>query len=139
MLSVDISAVVIFLLIWVLVFVLTKLFFNPLRKVMDERKTRLRNNQEASSKAIAEYEDIVQEIEENIKSARSAANATREEFEQRAFREKEKILDDVSKECRAQVSEAKAEIDKQMQALKKELKKESNNLAEKIEEKLLDS
>jgi F-type H+-transporting ATPase subunit b len=139
MLSIDISAIVIFLLIWVLVFILTKLFFNPLRKVVDERKTRLRNNQEASSKAIAEYEEIVKEIEENIKSARSAANTIREEFEQRALREKEKILDNVSKECRAQVSEAKAEIDKQMQTLKKELKKESENLAEKIEKKLLDS
>ena len=139
MLSVDISALFVFLLIWVLIFVMTKLFFNPLRKVMGERKAKLKGSQEASQKAVDEYEKAVRGIEENLKSARSAAIATRDEFEQDALKEKEKILRDVSEECRAQLNEAKSEISAQVQALKRELKNESKNLAQMIEKKLLDS
>ena len=94
---------------------------------------------QASQKAVDEYETTVREIEENLKSARSAASATRDEFEQNALKEKEKILSDVSEECRAQLNEAKSEISTQVQALKRELENESKNIAQMIEKKLLDS
>jgi len=47
------------------------------------------------------------------------------------------MLAEVSKECRAQVDEARHELQKQVKDLKSDLKQESARLAGKIEEKLL--
>lgn len=138
MLSVDGSVLVVFLLLLILVFVLSKLFFNPLRKVMDERKAKLKTNRDAAAKAIEEYEKSVRDIEESLHAARSNAMAVRDEFEQQALKEKDKMLKDVSQECRDQVNKARAEMEKQIQGLKKDLEKESQKLAKEIEKKLLD-
>jgi F0F1-type ATP synthase membrane subunit b/b' len=138
MLDIDLkSVIVICLIVWMLVVVLKKIFFNPLAKTLDERDTNVQGNREACQKSIEDYEMTVQEIEERIREAKAMSRAARESIEQDALREKDRLLAEVSTECRNSVEEAKRELEKQMQSLQKEMKSRSERLAERIEKRLL--
>jgi F-type H+-transporting ATPase subunit b len=137
MLQIDPSIILVFAIVWVLVLVLTKTVFNPIRRVMRDRDEGIKTDREAGERAEQEYTDSLQRIEDDIKKARAAAYAIQDSLEKEALKEKEKLLTEVSQECRTQVDEARQELQKQVKDLKSDLEKESARLAEKIEEKLL--
>ena len=138
MLSIDGTFLIVFAIVWVLVFLLTRIFYNPIRRVMNERRTKLEGDRSAADRAVAQYDEKVREIEDSIKSARSAANATRDDFEKEALKKKDEMLKEISAQCRSQVDEAKAQLEKEVEKIKKELERESEDIAAKIEKKLLD-
>ena len=74
---------------------------------------------------------------EEIKKTRASAFAIREKYKQEALKEKEQMLISVSQECRAQVNQAKKEMDEQLENLKADLQAESDILAETIKQRLL--
>ncbi len=137
MLQIDPSIIVIFLIVWVLVAVLTKTVFKPVRRVVDDRDRRIRSDQEAGEEAVQEYQSHLQKIEEDIKHAKASAFSIRDSLEREAARERERMLAEVSRECRARVDRARLQLEQQVEDLKSELNKESERLAEKIEERLL--
>jgi len=137
MLDIDLSVIVIFLIVWLLVLVLKKIFFKPLRKTLDERHANVQGNKEACQKSIEDYEQTVQEIEERMKEAKAMSLAAKETIEREALRERERLLAEVSAECRNSVEEAKRRLEKQMKNLQKEMEARSERLAERIEKRLL--
>ncbi|MGB2843982.1 MAG: hypothetical protein WBC02_03905, partial [Candidatus Aminicenantaceae bacterium] len=114
MLQIDASLIVIFLIVWVLVFALSRLFFNPLRKVMRERATIIKENKESFQKSMEVYEQTISDIEERLKSAKSQAQQTKENIGNEALKEKERLLSEVNIEYRNQVKKAKKQLEKQM-------------------------
>jgi F-type H+-transporting ATPase subunit b len=138
MLDIDASVIVIFLLVWILLFILTKVFFNPLRKVMRERDKQILENRQSAEKAFEKYEKSIREIEESLKTARTASYATRDQFEKDALKEKERMIAEVTKELRSQVDGAKTEMDERIAKLKLDLEKISHTLAKDIEKKILE-
>lgn len=137
MLSADIGLFVILIIVWVLVIVLTKVFFNPVRRVMQNRDQGIHSDREAGEKAVAEYEHTIQKIDEEIKKTRASAFAIREKYKQEALKEKEQMLKSVYQECRDQVKQASKELEEQLQHLKADLQAESDHLAEKIKQRLM--
>ncbi len=137
MLSVDGNLIVVFILIWVLLIILTKIFFNPVRKVMGKREKGIEKDRKAGKEAGEKYEEIIRKIEENIKSARASAYKARDKYEKEAGEEKERMLAEVSGECRTQIEQARKELNEQLDSLKAEIRSESRLLAEKIEQRLL--
>ncbi len=137
MLSVDGNLIIVFILIWVLLVILTKIFFNPVRKVMRKRDKGIKKDRKAGEEAVEKYEEMIRKIEEDIRSARASAYKAREKFEKEAGKEKERMLTEVSGECRAQIEQAGKELNEQLDSLKAEIKSESRVLAEKIEQRLL--
>jgi F-type H+-transporting ATPase subunit b len=137
MLQIDPSIILVIAIVWVLVLVLTKTVFNPIRRVMRDRDEGIATDRDAGERAEQGYTGSLQQIEEDVKKARAAAYAIRDSLEKEALKEKEKMLAEVAQECRAQVDEARQELQKQVLDLKSDLKQESARLAEKIEEKLL--
>jgi len=137
MLSIDASVIVIFVIIWVLVYVLSKKFFNPVRSVMAEREAKIQKNRESCEKVLKDYEQSINEIEENLRTAKATSDATREKFEEEAFLEKTRFLEEINSECRSQVKRARERLKKQIKSLEKELESEAKILAERIEQKLL--
>jgi len=129
--------IVVFLLVCILVIVLSKIFFRPVRKVMGERESRVRNDEEACQKALTEAEKNLQRIEESIRSATSRAASLRQEMESQALKEKSRLIAEVGQEYRSQVEEAKKKLDEQYQVLKGELASRAEGLSEKIEKRLL--
>jgi len=137
MLQIDVSLIVVFLIVWVLVFFLSRLFFNPLRKIMQERNDKVQGGSEAHRKSTETYEQTVNEIEESLKSARALSRQAKENIEREAAAERERLLAEISKESRHKVEEAKKQLEKQIIGLKRKLESEASGLAERIERRLL--
>lgn len=138
MISVDISLVVVFILIWILLAILTKIYFNPVRNVMKKRHSKISDDTIVGKNAEEKYEKIIEKIEEDLKAAKNSSFEIKDNFEKQALKEKEKMLSDISSECRAQVKEAQKALDGQISELKKKIHKESGGFAKKIEEKILE-
>lgn len=137
MINIDASFIVVFLILWILVFALSKLFFNPLRKIMKERSDKIQGNREGFQKSMEAFEQTASEIEERVKSAEAQSLQIKERFEQEAIKEKERMIAEISAEYRAQVGKAKKQIEGQTERLKRELSSQAERLAKRIERKLL--
>jgi len=137
MLSLDANLVIVFAVVWILVFVLSKLFFNPVRRVRDQRESGIKADRQARQQALDSHENSLAEIEASLKDAKAAAESARSLLEQEALREKNKLLAEVSAECRRQVEQARADLERVTRELQGGLERDASNLAERIEKKLL--
>lgn len=138
MLQLDISLIVVFLIVWVLVFFLSRLFFNPLRKIMQERNDKVQGGNEAYRKSTETYDQTVNEIEERLKSARALSQQAMEKIEREAAAERARLLAEISEESRHKVEEAKKQLEDQIIGLKRKLESDASDLAERMERRLLD-
>jgi len=137
MLSINATAIVVFAVVWVLVLVLTRIFFKPILRVLDERAARIARDKAAASGSRESYESDLLRIEEGLKEARAAADAIRSEAETEALKEKSRLVREVQAEGRAEVEKAKEELLREMDVLKKDLEKRTAEIAESIEKKVL--
>jgi F-type H+-transporting ATPase subunit b len=137
MLSIDASFIAVFLIVWILVIFLSKVFFKPLTKLMSERDARIKADLDGARGALAAAERDLQEVEARIKAARADAEATRDAAEAAALKEKAGMLAELGEECRAQVLKAKEDLDREAVRLKDELRSQTERLAEQIKERLL--
>ncbi len=131
------SVLVIFFLVWILVFVLSKVFFRPVGKVIDQRESRVKSDEEAAEKALREAEENLRQVQEAIKSASLRGEALRQEMESEALKEKTRLLSEVGQECRDRVEEAKKQLEAEVELSKKELRARAEVLSEAIEKRLL--
>jgi F-type H+-transporting ATPase subunit b len=138
MIDIDASFIAIFLIVWILVFVLSRLFFNPLRKIIEKREAKIRGREEAYQESTEVYEKTVLEIEERLKSARVFSEQTKDSLNHEALKERERMLEEIGTEYRSQVEKAQEQLEKQTKNLRRELGAESELLAERIEQKLLE-
>jgi F-type H+-transporting ATPase subunit b len=137
MLSIDLSVIVIFLIVWILVLVLSKVYFAPMRRIMGRRDDQIQQDQDAAQEALDKHAETLQKIEKDIDAAKISAREIREEWVREAQREKESMIEEVSQECRQQVRKAHRELDDKVEHLKKELEPRSQELAEIITKRLL--
>jgi F0F1-type ATP synthase membrane subunit b/b' len=137
MLSINGNVIVVFLIVWLLVFVLTRLFFNPVRRVRDERKKEIQGNREAYEEALASHRNSVQEIEQALKQAKAAAESAGETLMAEGLKEKNRMLGEISAEYKRQVEKARLDLDQTIVGLKQKLEAEASALAETIEKKFL--
>ncbi|TEU09298.1 MAG: hypothetical protein E3I52_00860 [Candidatus Aminicenantes bacterium] len=138
MIDIDASFIAIFIIVWIMVFVLSRLFFNPLRKIMEEREAKVKGRQEAFQESTEVYEKTVCEIEERLKSARILSEQTKDNLKHEALKKRERMLEEISTEYRSQVEKAQEKLEKQTTSLRRELGAEAKLLAERIEQKLLE-
>jgi len=137
MLKIDLSLLVVFAIVWILLAFLKKVLFNPLTEIMDSRNSTVQNNLHTADEAADAQEKILQEIEGKLKAARTATREIKEGFVTEALKKKEEMMAEISRDCRRQVDEARKQLEEQMEDLKRELELESSMLSEKIEQRLL--
>jgi F-type H+-transporting ATPase subunit b len=137
MLKIDATALVVFALVWVLVIVLTRIFFKPILRILDERAGRIAKDKAAADEARKAYEADLKRIEDGLKEARAAAEAIRNAAETEALKDKSRLVREVQAEGRAEVERAKAELLREVETLKKELDKHTEEIAESIEKRIL--
>jgi F-type H+-transporting ATPase subunit b len=137
MLKIDATALVVFALVWVLVIVLTRIFFKPILRILDERAGRIARDKAAAEEARKAYEADLKRIEDGLKEARAAADAIRNAAETEALKDKSRLVREVQAEGRAEVERAKAELLREVETLKKELDKHTEEIAESIEKRIL--
>ena len=137
MLSINATALVVFAVVWILVIVLTRIFFKPVLRILDERAGRIARDKAAADEARKAYEADLKRIEDGLKEARAAADAIRNAAETEALKDKSRLVREVQAEGRAEVEKAKAELLREVETLKKELDKHTEEIAESIEKRIL--
>jgi F0F1-type ATP synthase membrane subunit b/b' len=137
MLTLDANVIVVFLIVWVLVLVLSKLFFKPVRRVRDGRDNAILENRKSGQKALDSYDQSMREIGTAVRQAKATAESARQALADGALKEKARMISAVSAECKSQVETARADLDRAVKELKKKLESEAAGLAERIEKKLL--
>jgi F-type H+-transporting ATPase subunit b len=137
MLSINATALVVFAIVWILVLILSRIFFKPILRVLDERAGRNAKDKEAAEAAREAAEADLKRIENGLKEARAAADALRNAAEAEALKDKSRLVREVQAEGRAEVEKAKAELARQTEALKKELDERIEGIAGSIEKKVL--
>jgi len=137
MLSIDASFIAVFLILWILVLVLSKLFFKPVMKIMSERDEGIKADLDAARNALSAAEHDLQEIEAQLKAARAEAEALREAAEAEASKERARLVEEIGQESRAQVLKAKEDLARETERLKGELQPRTEGLADQIQERLL--
>jgi F-type H+-transporting ATPase subunit b len=137
MLQIDATALVVFAIVWVLVLILTRIFFKPILSVLDERASRIARDKAAADEALKAAEGDLKRIEDGLKEARAAADAIRAAAETEALKDKSRLVREVQAEGRAEVEKAKEELRRETEALKKDLDKRTEEIAGSIEKRVL--
>jgi len=137
MLNIDVTALVVFAIVWVVVLILSKIFFKPILRILDERADRIARDKAAAEGARQAADADLKRIEDGLKEARAAAEAIRSTAETEALKDKSRLVREVQAEGRAEVEKAKAELRAEMDKLKKELDQRTEEIAETIEKRIL--
>jgi F-type H+-transporting ATPase subunit b len=138
MLDIDGSLFVVFAIVWILLAILNKLYFKPVKTIVDRRNNEIEGNLKACRETLDDHEKNIVEIEQKLKEARVSARETKSNFISEAQKEKERIVAEMANESRMRVSKAKEELAGQIERIKQELMAESKILSERIEQRLLD-
>jgi F-type H+-transporting ATPase subunit b len=137
MLSINATALIVFAIVWILVIVLTRVFFKPILRILDERAARIARDKAGADGALKAYEDDLKRIEEGLKEARAAADGIRSAAETEALKDKSRLVREVQAEGRAEVEKAKAELRRETETLKSDLDKRTEEIAATIEKRVL--
>ena len=137
MLAVDATLLIVFFIVWILLIVLKKIFFKPIKEVVSRRDETITNNLRAREEARTKCEANIAKIEEDLKAARLRAREIQEQITADALREKEQMILEIGQGCREKVKEAKEQLEQKVDELKEALASESKVLSEKIEKRLL--
>ncbi len=115
-----------------LVFLLHRLLYRPILNMLEQRKERIREGQEAAERARADAEQMRQEYERQLEESRAharkiiedataAAERLREESVANAQQEAERILERGQEQLRAEVAHARRELRQEVAALSVEV------------------
>jgi len=133
----DATVLVTFVLVWLLVLILSRTFFKPVGRVLAERQARLDRAKAETDQALAAAQDDLRRIEDRLKEARAASDAIWDRTESESLKEKSRIIQDLQAETRAQVENARRDLDREVARLKKELDSQTERLAGDIERRIL--
>ncbi len=133
----DATVIVTFVLVWVLVLILSRVFFKPVGRILAERQARLDQAKAETDRALAAAQEDLQRIEDRMKEARAASDAIWDQAESESLKEKSRIVQELQAETRAQVEKARRDLEHEVERLKKELDAQTERLAGDIERRIL--
>jgi F0F1-type ATP synthase membrane subunit b/b' len=136
-LKIDLTFLVTFFIIWILVFILSRIFFKPMAKIIQDRDAQIQGDKASSQHDMDAREQSLEKIDRTLKAARQSAEKRREEIEGEALKEKNRLIAEVSAVSKRQIEQAKAKLNEDLVRLKKELSGEAESLADSIEKRLL--
>ena len=116
----------------------TTIVHKPLRRVLEERRSKTEGAVEKSRADIAAAEARTSEYEQRLREARAAVFRAQEARRKRALEARTAALDEARNKARAQVEAAKADIQKDRQAAQEGLQGEAQTLATEIMRRVLE-
>jgi len=123
----------------VLTFILNTLFFKPVGKVVEEREDYVITSRTEAKKKLAEVEQLEQDLKNQLKQARQAAQEVISEAEEDSEKLYKEALALATSEANASREEARREIDSQKESAINQLKADAESLGDLIVERLLAS
>jgi F-type H+-transporting ATPase subunit b len=121
----------------IFLFIINRIMFRPLRKVMNERETYVENIQKDIVDAEKKFEDLTLQIQEQEKAVRDEAFKQQEQLAASGKQKAAEIIASTREEISALKSSAQEEVDAQINAAREHVQRESKGLAQNIIEKVL--
>jgi len=121
----------------IFLFIMNRILFRPMRRIMTERETYIENVQKDIIDAQNQFEDLTHQIQKQEKAVRYEAFEQQAKLEAAGNQQAAKILTSVRKEINASKEQARKNIDGQISVAKKHIQKEAEDLAKSIIETVL--
>ena len=121
----------------VLTFILNTLFFKPVGKVVEEREDYVNTSRTQAKKKLAEVEQLEQDLRNQLKEARQAAQGVIREAEEDSEKLYKEALALANSEANASKENARREIDDQRDSALNQLKSDADKLGDLIVQRLL--
>lgn len=135
--SPDGSLVFVLILFIILVFVLNRILFRPVGRVLDERQTLTEGASNEARAARRTYEARLAEYEATIRQARAESYKRSEQERAAAVEERRHLIDEAKLQAHEQIERAKQEIGQQVVQARAALESESRQIAERISRTVL--
>jgi F-type H+-transporting ATPase subunit b len=121
----------------IFLFIINRIMFRPLRKVMHERETYIENVQNDIVAAQNQFEDLTHQIRLQEKKVRNEAFKQKGQLEESGSRQASEIMASTRKEINTLRAEARKDVDARISEARKHVQKESEDLAKHIIERVL--
>jgi F-type H+-transporting ATPase subunit b len=121
----------------IFLFIINRVMFRPLRKVMNERESYIENIQKDIVAAENQLEDLTNQVQAQEKAVRNEAFEQKEQLEASGSQQAVEILASTREEINTLRAEAQKEVDARISAARKYVQKESEDLAKNIIETVL--
>ena len=121
----------------IFLFIINRIMFRPLRRVMEERKSHIDHLQQDIVNAQSELETLTDQIEEQEINVRNEAFKQKAQLEASGMQQAADIMDSTRKEINVSKASAKKAVDDQISAARQHVQKEAEALANKIIAKVL--
>lgn len=133
----DGSLVVVIVLFIIFVFIMNRILFKPVGRVLDEREALTRSARTEARAAAGQYVIRLESYETAIREARAASYRRLEELRQAALQERASLIEQAKQHATAEIDKAKAEIAGQAETARAELEAEARHLAQQISASVL--
>ena len=137
MISVDWTLGLQFLNFIILLVVLNKLLYRPLKKIIAERDETVKGSLAAAKNLEADIDDKMQRYQQQLSDAKIQANDERNKLKKAANDEEAKILHEAQGKAATRLQAIKAQVGLEAEDAGKTLKKEAGSLAGQITTKIL--
>lgn len=133
MLDLDISILVVFVLVWLLMIILGKLYYRPVGNVITERENKINREQKELETISAEIMSKSEDIERALKAARQEAVHLKEEIIRQGEAAREQIVADARAQAKQVFAGKMKELGKELESAERALKKEITDYKKKLE------
>ena len=121
----------------VLLFVLNLVLYKPIRKVILDRKAKIKGMQKKAEKAASDLVSGEEAYKDGLKVARTEGLKEKETFIDEASEEEKEILDKINKKAQANLVQIREQVAKETEQARKSLEGEVEVYARAIGEKIL--
>lgn len=120
-----------------MVFILKKIAWGPLLKIIDERESKMKAEMEAAQKNREQMEQLKSEYERQLSEIENRAKALLAEAEHKGLQTRESILKEAEAEARKLAERTRQQLESEKERLIHELRTEVGQLSILAAEKLL--
>lgn len=122
----------------IFLFIFNRIMIRPLRDVTRQRQVKIADIQQETADAQTQLEESVRQIRQNEARVLEAANELRSELVEEGSRQAQEIVDAARSEVESLRREAETEVSNLIGEARKSLQAESETVANRIIEKVLD-
>jgi len=120
-----------------LVWVLNKVLYKPIRGVLQQRKGKISSFEDAINENKAGVKEKEAAFHSGIKDARSKGVKEKEALKAEASDEEKRIISEINKKALAELKEVRAKISREAESVRQELQKEAESYSNAICQKIL--
>ncbi len=137
MISLDWTLILQFINFIVLLYLLNRILFQPLRTVMDKRRETIDGSHARARDLQADIDDKMNRYQQQLSEAKKQANEERAQIRKLAVEEESKMIAAAQSNASARMDRIRERVGEESARASQTLKKESTTLAQQIATKIL--